>query len=78
MPWTYTYLQDNFCNRFDGAVSTTVVLKELDNRVEGSSPSKTTFFFFFAFANMQGISRNLHVCRKKHVLVYYAHVKRLH
>ena len=43
MPCTYSYLQDNFYNRFDGAVSKTVVLKESDSKVEGSSPSKTFF-----------------------------------
>ena len=63
MPCTYSYLQDNFYNRIDGAVSITVALKKLDNKVEGSSPSKT-FFFFFAFANMQEIFRDLHVCGK--------------
>ena len=63
MPCTYSYLQDIFYNRFDGAVSITVVLKEFDNKVEGSSPSKT-FFYFFAFADMQEIFRDLHVCRK--------------
>ena len=53
--------------RFDGAVSITVVLKESDNKVEGSSPIKKTFFIFylFAFAKMQVIFRDLHVCRKK-------------
>ena len=54
-------------NRFDGAVSKTVVPREADNKVEGSSPSKSFFIFFFAFANMQEIFRDLHVCRKKHV-----------
>ena len=52
---------------FYGAVSITVVLRETDNKVEGSSPSKTFFilffyFFFyyysFAFANMQEIFRD--------------------
>ena len=61
MPCTYSYLQDNFYNRFDGAVCITVALKELDNKVEGSSPSKS---FFFAFANMQEIFRDLHVAEK--------------
>ena len=46
--------------------------------VKGSSPRKTFFFIFFAFANMQEIFRDLHVYRKKHVLMYYAHVNRLH
>ena len=45
-------------NLFYGAVSITVVLRETDKKVEGSSPSKAFFilfiyFFFFAFANMQ-------------------------
>ena len=61
-----------FYNIFYGAVSITVVLRETDNKVEGSSPSKTFFIFFFlvfffAFANMQEIFRDLRVCRKKHV-----------
>ena len=71
-----------FYNIFYGAVSITVVLRETDKKVEGSSPSKTflfffiffyfffyffLFFFFFAFANMQEIFRDLRVCRKKHV-----------
>ena len=62
-----------FYNIFYGAVSITVVLRETDNKVEGSSPSKTfffylifffNFFFFFAFANKQEIFRDLRVCRK--------------
>ena len=72
-------------NQFDGAVSITVVLRETDNKVEGSSPSKTFFYFFFilfiylffAFANMQEIFHELHVC-KKTCLMSYARVKRLH
>ena len=43
----YSYLQDNFYKRFHGAVSITVVLKESDKRVEGSSPIKTFSFFIF-------------------------------
>ena len=79
MPCEYSYLQVNFYKRFDGAVSITAVLKESKNKVEGSSPSKTFFYFlFFALAKKQEIFRDLHVCRKKHVLMYYAHVKRLH
>ena len=80
----YSYLQDNDYKRFDGAVSITVVIKESDKRVEGSSPIKTFLyfiyfiFFFFAFAKMQIIFRDLHVCRKKHVLMYYAQTKSLH
>ena len=44
-----------FYNRFDGAVSITVVFKESENKVEGSSPSKTFIylFLFFAFAKKQ-------------------------
>ena len=80
MSCSYLYLQVNFYKRFDGAVSITVVLKESENKVEGSSPNKTFFyiFLFFCFCNEAGIFRDLHVCRKKHVLMYYAHVKRLH
>ena len=36
-------------NRFDGAVSITVVLRETDNKVEGSSPRKPLFYFFIFF-----------------------------
>ena len=44
----------NFYKQFDGAVSITVVLKQSENKVEGSSPSKTFFLFFiFAFAKKQ-------------------------
>ena len=43
-------------------MSKTVLLKEFDNKVEGSSPSKP---FFFAFAKMQVFSCDLYVCRKK-------------
>ena len=82
MPCSYSYLQEKINKRLDGAVSITVVLKDLGNKVEGlsprfegSSPSKT--FLFFAFAKKLEIFRDLHVCRKTHVLVYFAHVKRL-
>ena len=76
----------NFIKRFDGAVSITVVLKDFENKVEGLSPRlrvrapvKPFFYFlFFAFAKKQDFFRDLHVCRKNHVLMYYAHVKRLH
>ena len=70
MPSNYSYLQDNVYKRFDGAVSKTVVLKELNNKVEGSSPIKNffgglsqrcrIFFVIYMFAE------------KKHVLMYYA------
>ena len=62
MSWNYSYLQENFYKRIDGAVSKTVVLKESDNKVEGSSP--IFLLFFFAFAKMLVIFRDLHVCRK--------------
>ena len=49
-------------SEFDGAVSTTVVLKETENKVEGSSPRlrvrapvKPFCILFFAFAKMQEI-----------------------
>ena len=70
-----SYLQDNFSQRFDGAVSITVVLKDLgfETRVEGSSPSKT---FFYCFRKEAGIFLRFTCLQKKHVLMYYAHVKR--
>ena len=55
MPCTYSYLQESFYDRFDGAVSITVALKEFDNKVEGASPSITFFFFFFLLSQ---------ICRK--------------
>ena len=74
-----------FYKRFDGALSITVVLKESENKVEGMNPRLRVrapefffYFLFFAFAKKQVIFRDLHVCRKKHVLMYCAHVKRLH
>ena len=79
MPWNHSYLQVNFYNQFDGAVSITVVLKESENKVEGSSPRKTFYFFFFCFRKDARNFRDLHVCRRKrHVLMFYAHVTRLH
>ena len=84
MPCSYSYYQVNFFKRFDGTVSITVVLKESENKIEGSSPRLRVrtpvkhFFLFFVFEKMQENFRDLHVRRKKHVLVYYAHVKRLH
>ena len=62
MSCIYSYLQDNFYKRFDGAVSITVVLKESDNKVEGSSPSKT--FFFCARIDAENFL-DLYVCRIK-------------
>ena len=89
MPCNYSYLQENFYNRFDGAVSITVVLKESENKVVGSSPSKSffyfiSFFFFFSFlvCFRKYIYRKFFViykfAEKKNILMYYAHVKRLH
>ena len=46
MSCSYSYLQVNFYKRFDGAVSITVVLKDSENKVEGSRPSKNFFLFF--------------------------------
>ena len=83
MPCSYSYLQEKFNKRLDGAVSITVVLKDFGNKVEGLSPRLTVrapvkpFFLFFAFAKKQELFRDLHVCRKKHVLMYFAHLKRL-
>ena len=74
MPCSYPYLQENFYNVFDGAVSITVALKEYENKVEGSSP-KLRFrdpvkLFFFCFRKDAGKFRVLDICRKKHVLMY--------
>ena len=67
MPCGHSYLQVNFYKRFDGAVSITVVLKEsgFEPKVEGSSPSKTYFFFFFAFAKSRNYSRFTCFAEKK-------------
>ena len=49
MSCTYSYLQENFYKRFDGAVSITVVLKESE-KVEGLSPrfdAPVKLFFCF-------------------------------
>ena len=69
----------NFYKRFDGAVSITVVLKESKNKVEGSSPSKTFFIFYFLLSQRSKKFFAIYMfAEKKHVLMYYAHVKRLH
>ena len=49
-------------------------------KVEGVRPSKTFFLFFiFCFRKEAGnFSRFTCLQKKKHVLLYYAHVKRLH
>ena len=86
MPCSYSYLQVKFYKRFDGAVSITVVLKESENKVEGSSPRlrvrvpvKPFFIVFFCFRKDAVYFGVLHVCRiKRHVLMYYAHVTRIH
>ena len=72
MPCSYSFLQVNFYKRFDGAVSTTVVLKESENKVEGLSPRLGVrapvkpfyIFLFFAFAKKQENVHDFQVCRK--------------
>ena len=59
MPCSYSYLQVNFCKRFDGAVSITVVLKESENKVKGSRPwlrvrDPVKLFFIFCFRKEAG------------------------
>ena len=79
MTCIYSYLQVKFYKRFDGAVSKTVVLKDSGNKVEGSSPMLRVrapvklflFFFYFCFRKDAGFAG-------RHVLIYYAHIKRLH
>ena len=75
-----------FYKRFDGAVSISVVLKESENKVEGLSPRLRVrvpvkpFFIFFIFCVRKeagNFSRFTCLQKKKHVLMYYAHVKRL-
>ena len=75
MPCSYSYLQENFYNWFDGEVSITVVLKVSVNKVEASSPSKT---FFFCFRKYAGFFSRFTCLQKKYVFMYYAHVKWLH
>ena len=53
MSCSYSYLQENFNKQFDGAVSITVVLKESENKVEGSSPSETFFFIFYVLLSQR-------------------------
>ena len=84
MPCSYPYLQENFYKRFDGAVSITVVLKKLKTKLKIAklrvrAPVKP-FLFIFLFLVSQSCSKVscLHVCRKKHVLMNYALLKRLH
>ena len=73
MPRNYSHLQDNFYKRFDGAVSKTVLLKEFENKVF------LTKLFFFGFHKDAGFFFVIYMfAEKKHVLMYYAHVKRLH
>ena len=73
----YSYLQVNFYKRFDGAVSITVVLDDSENKVEGSRPSKT-FFLFFILQRSRKFFAIYMFAEKKHALMFYAHVKRLH
>ena len=68
MPCSYSYLQENFYKRYDGVVSITVVLKESDNKVEGSSHSKTFFLYLFIFLLSQ-------ICRKLFVIYMFAEKK---
>ena len=55
MSCNYSYLQENYYKRFDGAVSITVALKESENKVEGLSSSLRVrvpvklYFLFFMF-----------------------------
>ena len=77
MSCSYSYLQENFYKRFDGAVSIMVVLKESEKKVEGLSPRlrvrvpvKRFFFYYFlcfAFAKKHEMFSDVHVCRKKNI-----------
>ena len=74
MPCSYSYLQENFNNRFYGAVSITVVLRETDNKVKGSSPSKTFFIFLYFHFYLFIIFFFLlsQICRKFFVIYVFA------
>ena len=65
MPCSYSYLQVNFFKRFDDAVSITVVLKESENKVEGSSPSKTFFYFFIFLLSQRSRNFSRFTCLQK-------------
>ena len=65
MSCTYSYLQVKFYKRFDGAVSITVVLKESENKVEGSSPSKTFFYFFYFLLSQRSRNFSRFTCLQK-------------
>ena len=80
MSCSYSYLQVNCYKRFDGAVSITVVLKDSENKVEGSRPSKTFFLFFILQRSRKFFAICMFAEKKKqqHALMFYAHVKRLH
>ena len=51
-------------NPFDGTVSITVVLRETDNKVEGSSPRKPLFYFFIFLLSQ--------ICRNFFVICMFA------
>ena len=69
MPFSYSYLQVNFNKRFDGAVSITVVHKDFENKVEpkveGSSPSKTFFIFYYLLSQRSRIFSRFTCLQKK-------------
>ena len=69
-----------FYKRFGGAVSVTIVLKESENKVEGLRPrlrirAPVKPFFIFCFHKEAGNFSPFACLQKKHVLIYYAHVK---
>ena len=73
MSCSYSYLQVNFNQRFDGAVSITVVLKESESKVESLSlrlrvqaPVKPFFLFlYFAFVKKQDFFFAIHMIAEK-------------
>ena len=70
MPCSYSYLQEKFNKRLDGAVSITVVLKDFGNKVEGLSPRLTVRapvkpFFIFCFRKEAGTFSRFTCLQKK-------------
>ena len=77
MPCISSYFQVYLNKRLDGAV----VLKESVTKLRvwaqgwGFEPQWNLYFYFLLSQRSRTFFRDLHFCRKKHVLMYYAHEK---
>ena len=70
MSCTYSYLQENFYKRFDGAVSITVVLKESEKdgfEPKVRAPVKLFLFFIFCFHKEAGNVSRFTCLQKKNM-----------